>query len=108
MAEHGVPYGACSQGHHHVPACSRLAVVDPLTLKPLGLGREGLLLLLSPWNSALPNQAILSTDVAVLEENCPCGLAGTYIASVRRGGTHKHKGCAIAAQEILDRMAALS
>lgn len=108
MAEHGVPYGACSQGHHHVPACSRLAVVDPLTLKPLGLGREGLLLLLSPWNGAQPNQAILSTDVAVLEENCPCGLPGTYIASVRRGGTHKHKGCAIAAQEILDRMAALS
>ncbi len=104
MAEHGVPYGACALGHHHVPACSRLAVVDPLTLKPLGFGQEGQLLLLSPWNSAQPNQSILSTDVAVLEEGCPCGLPGAYIASVRRGGTQKHKGCAIAAQEILDRM----
>jgi len=108
MAEHGVPYGACSLGHHHVPACARLGVVDPLTLEPLGLGREGLLLLLSPWNSAQPNQSILSTDVAVLQENCPCGLPGTYIASVRRGGTQKHKGCAIAAQEILDRMRSAS
>ncbi|MDD4365016.1 MAG: acyl-protein synthetase LuxE [Synergistales bacterium] len=105
MAEHGIPYGACPLGHHHVPACSRLAVVDPLTLQPLGFGREGLLLLLSPWNGAQPNQSILSTDVAVLGENCPCGLPGSYIASVRRGGTRKHKGCAIAAQEILDRMA---
>jgi hypothetical protein len=108
MAEHGVPYGACSLGHHHVPACSRLGVMDPLTLEPLELGREGLLLLLSPWNSAQPNQSILSTDVVVLEENCPCGLPGTYIASVRRGGTQKHKGCAIAAQEILDRMGSAS
>ncbi|HOO63553.1 MAG TPA: acyl-protein synthetase LuxE [Synergistaceae bacterium] len=104
MAEHGVPYGACPLGHHHVPACSRLAVLDPLTLEPLGFDREGQLLLLSPWNSAQPNQSILSTDVAILKENCPCGLPGTYIASIRRGGTQKHKGCAIAAQEILDRM----
>ncbi len=108
MAEHGVPYGACALGHHHVPACSRLAVLDPLTLEPLGFGREGQLLLLSPWNSAQPNQSILSTDVAVLKENCPCGLPGSYIASVRRGGTQKHKGCAMAAQEILDRMRSVS
>ena len=108
MAEHGVPYGACSFGHHHVPACSRLSVVAPLTHRPLAMGQEGQLLLLSPWNAAQPNQSLLATDVAVLEEDCPCGLPGTYIASVRRGGTHKHKGCAIAAQEILDRMAALS
>ena len=108
MAEHGVPYGACAFGHHHVPACSRLAAVDPLTHRSLGTGREGQLLLLSPWNSAQPNQSILSTDVVVLEENCPCGLPGAYIASIRRGGTQKHRGCAIAAQEILDKMAALS
>ncbi|MFP4482204.1 MAG: acyl-protein synthetase LuxE [Thermovirgaceae bacterium] len=104
MAEHGVPYGSCPYGHHHVPACSRLAVVDPLTLEPLRYGKEGQLLLLSPWNTAQPNQSILSTDAAVLGENCPCGIPGTYVASIRRGGTQKHKGCAIAAQDILDKM----
>jgi phenylacetate-coenzyme A ligase PaaK-like adenylate-forming protein len=108
MAEHGVPYGSCPYGHHHVPACSRLAVVDPLTLEPLKRGEEGQLLLMSPWNTAQPNQSILSTDAAVLAENCPCGLPGTYVASIRRGGTQKHKGCAIAAQEILDKMEAIT
>ena len=103
MAEHGIPYGACSAGHHHVPAFGRLLVRDPLSLKPLPRGREGLLHLYTPYNTAQPNLSILSTDLAVLQEGCPCGLPGDYIASIRRGGTRKHKGCAIQAQEILDR-----
>jgi phenylacetate-coenzyme A ligase PaaK-like adenylate-forming protein len=105
MAEHGVPYGACRYGHHHVPIFGRLSVRDPRTLEVLPHGVEGLLHLLTPYNTAQPNCSLLATDVARLEEDCPCGLPGTYIASVRRGGTSKHKGCAIAAQEILDRMA---
>jgi hypothetical protein len=105
MAEHGVPYGACRYGHHHVPVFGRLSVRDPRTLEVLPPGVEGLLHLLTPYNTAQPNCSLLATDVARLEEDCPCGLPGTYIASVRRGGTSKHKGCAIAAQEILDRMA---
>ncbi len=104
MAEHGVPYPACRLGHHHVPSYARLAAVDPLSGEDRGYGREGLLLLSTPWLTSQPNQRILSTDVAVLGRDCPCGLPGDYIASVRRGGTHKHRGCAIAAQEILDRM----
>lgn len=105
MAEHGIPYGACRFGHHHVPVFGRLSVRDPRTLDPLPAGSEGLLHLLTPYNTSQPNCSVLATDVARLEENCPCGLPGMYIASVRRGGTSKHKGCAIAAQEILDRMA---
>ncbi len=103
MAEHGIPYGSCRAGHHHVPAFGRLQTAEPLTLKPLDRGEEGLLQLFTPYNTAQPNLSILSTDLAVLKEGCPCGLEGVYLASIRRGGTHKHKGCAIAAQEILDR-----
>jgi hypothetical protein len=104
MAEHGIPYPACRFGHHHVPSYARLAAVDPLSGEDLGYGREGLLLLSTPYLTSQPNQRLLSTDAAVLERDCPCGLPGDYIASVRRGGTRKHKGCAMAAQEILDRM----
>ena len=103
MAEHGIPYAACREGHHHVPIFGRLAVLDPLTMRPLPLGTEGLLQLLTPYNIAHANLSVLATDLAVLEENCPCGLKGPYLASIRRGGVRKHKGCAIAAQEILDR-----
>ena len=103
MAEHGVPYGACRFGHHHVPVFGRMLVRDPLTLEILPHGQEGLLELLTPYNGAQPNQAVLSSDLAVLGRDCPCGLPGDYLASVRRGGVHQHKGCAVAAQEILNR-----
>lgn len=102
MAEHGIPYAACSHGHHHQPVYGRLAVVDPMTLNPLPMGEEGLLHLLTPYNTAQANLSVLATDVATLAQDCPCGLPGPYLASIRRGGIRKHKGCAIAAQEILN------
>lgn len=103
MAEHGIPYPACREGRHHVPIFGRLAVVDPLSLTPLPMGKEGLLHLMTPYNTAQANLSVLATDMAILAEGCPCGLGGPYIAAIRRGGIRKHKGCAIAAQEILDR-----
>lgn len=106
MAEHGIPYAACREGHHHQPIYGRLAVLDPMTLLPLPLGREGMLQLLTPYNTAQSNLSVLATDLAVLATDCPCGLPGRYIASIRRGGIRKHKGCAIAAQEILNRAGA--
>ena len=101
MTEHGVPYASCSHGHHHVPVFSRLQVVDPLTMAAQDYGQPGLLRLFTPYNTAQPNQCVLSTDVVVLQKDCPCGLPGDYIAGIRRGGRRKHKGCAIAALDIL-------
>ncbi len=103
MAEHGVPYNSCKFSRHHVPVFARVRVVDPLELKPLPYGEEGLLQLFTPYNLAQSNLSVLSTDLVVLGRNCPCGLPGEYIVSVRRGGIAKHRGCAIAAQDILER-----
>jgi len=103
MAEHGVPYAACRLGRHHVPVYARVRAVDPLTLRPLADGREGLLHLLTPYNIAQPNCSVLSTDLAAIGRDCDCGLPGVYLSSIRRGGLTLHKGCALAAQEILDR-----
>lgn len=101
MAEHGIPYLACRKGRFHVPVYSRVRVIDPLSERTLNLGDEGLLALYTPYNTAQPNQAILSTDIVRLGRDCECGIKGIYISSIRRGGTKKHKGCAIAALEIL-------
>jgi phenylacetate-coenzyme A ligase PaaK-like adenylate-forming protein len=101
MAEHGVPYCSCKAGYHHVPIFGRLVARDPLSMQDVGYGREGMLQLLTPYNTAQPNLSVLSSDLAVLRKDCPCGLPGVYIESVRRGGIKKHRGCAIAAQEIL-------
>ena len=103
MAEHGIPYCSCSAGHYHIPVYSRLLVRDPLTMKVLPDGEEGLMNLITPYNTAEPNLSVLATDLAVVREGCPCGIPGKYIDSVRRGGISKNRGCAIAAQELLDR-----
>ena len=103
MAEHGIPYAACKKGFHHVPVYGRLLTIDPLSMKILPLGKEGLLQLLTPFNTAQSNLSVLSTDLCILKDNCACGLPGVYISSIRRGGLRKHKGCAIAAQEILNK-----
>lgn len=103
MAEHGIPYAACKKGYHHVPIYGRLLIRDPLRSQILPPGKEGLLQLLTPFNTAQANLSVLSTDLCILKEQCECGLPGLYIASIRRGGLRKHKGCAIAAQEILNR-----
>jgi phenylacetate-coenzyme A ligase PaaK-like adenylate-forming protein len=103
MAEHGVPYPACRKGVHHVPVYARAVVRDPLTMEVLPPGGEGLLHLLTPFNTAQANLSVLSTDLAVMGANCSCGAPGDFIVSLRRGGVRKHKGCAIAAQEILNR-----
>lgn len=102
MVEHGIPYNACEWGHHHVSSYARLRVLDPMTLEALPDGQEGVLQLMTPFNLAQPNLSILSTDLAIILPNCPCGRPGHYLASIRRGGRRLHKGCAIAAQDILD------
>ncbi len=101
MAEHGVPYCSCPLGNFHAPITSRIAAVDPLSLREFRHGEEGTLKLLTPYNTSQPNLSVLSTDVVVLGKNCGCGTPGIFIQSIRRGGISQHRGCAIAAQDIL-------
>ena len=103
MAEHGVPYCSCPYAHYHIPIYSRLIVRYPLTMKIQPTYKEGLLQLFTPYNTAQPNLSVLSKDVITIGENCPCGIDGLYIKSISRGGLKKHKGCSIAAQEILNK-----
>ena len=103
MAEHGIPYCSCKAGHYHVPLYSRIFIRDPLTLEVLPDGEEGIMNLISPYNMAQSNLSILATDLGIIQDNCSCGIKGKFISSIRRGGISKNRGCAIAAQEILDR-----
>lgn len=103
MAEHGVPYCSCKEGNLHVPIYSKAIARDPITLDKLSYGQEGLLQLMTPYNVAQPNLSILSTDLAIVDKECPCGMKGDYIRNIRRGGINKHKGCAIAAQDVLNK-----
>lgn len=101
MVEHGIPYVDCEHGRLHVPIYARAQTVDPETLLPVDSGQEGLLKLMTPYLSSYPSISLLTTDKAIIEENCPCGRAGKTFKITGRAGLAKHKGCAITALDLL-------
>ncbi|MFA6433706.1 MAG: hypothetical protein WCW52_03335 [Elusimicrobiales bacterium] len=104
MAEHCAPYLECRRHRFHVPAFARVLARAPADLSVLPPGRAGLLELISPYNAMMPNLAILSTDNGFIDpEPCPCGYNSPTFTLLGRAGLVKHKGCAIAAAEILKR-----
>jgi phenylacetate-coenzyme A ligase PaaK-like adenylate-forming protein len=104
MAEHAAPYLECRKHRFHVPAYNRVYARDPVTLAVLPSGRPGLLEFITPFNAMMPNLAILSTDMGMLDaQPCPCGCNSPTFTLLGRGGLVKHKGCAIHAGEIVRR-----
>lgn len=101
MVEHGIPYLDCEYHNFHIPIYSYAIVRDPLTLKPLDYGEEGILHLFTPYMHSFPAISLLTTDKVIMEINCPCGRKTPFFNITGRGGIKKHKGCAIKATELL-------
>ncbi|MCC7439990.1 MAG: hypothetical protein IT285_00055 [Bdellovibrionales bacterium] len=100
MAEHSAPYMECSHHRFHIPVYNRVIARDPVTLNALPAGEPGLLELICPYNTQMPNLAILSTDIGKVDsEPCGCGVAAPTFTLMGRAGLTKHKGCAITASE---------
>ncbi|HTL11992.1 MAG TPA: acyl-protein synthetase [Bdellovibrionota bacterium] len=104
MAEHSAPYMECREHRFHIPVYNRVIPRHPATLKPLPKGEAGLLELICPYNTLMPNLAILSTDLGKVDaEPCPCGWNAPTFTLMGRAGLTKHKGCAITAAETAER-----
>lgn len=104
MAEHSAPYISCVNHRHHVPAFNRIFIRDPRTMRVVPDGETGLIELITPYNTMMPNLAILSTDLGYLHaDSCGCGWSSPTFEIVGRGGIAQHKGCAITAGEIVRR-----
>ncbi|MCA9795689.1 MAG: acyl-protein synthetase [Candidatus Eremiobacteraeota bacterium] len=101
MVEHGVPYCECEFGRMHVPRYSRVFVREPESLRVLDWGETGILHFLTPYLHSFPAISLLTTDVGHLEPDCPCGRRSPVLVLQGRGGVTKHKGCAMAALEVL-------
>ena len=100
MVEHGVPYCECEHFRMHIPCFSRVFVRDPLSLKLLPPGSEGLLQFVTPYHNSFPAISLLTTDRGVLLSECPCGRKSPVLELLGRAGVSKHKGCAIAALRV--------
>jgi hypothetical protein len=104
MAEHCAPYIECKRHRFHVPVYNRVLIRDPVTMDVLPPGTEGLMELITPYNAMMPNLALLTTDLGVVDaETCPCGWNAPTFRVLGRAGLSKHKGCALHASEIVKR-----
>lgn len=85
----------CSQGVLHTSIFSDIIVRDPLTFSVLGLGRTGLLQLVSLLPTSYPGHSILSEDLGEIVgvDDCPCGRKGTYFLVHGRIKNAEVRGC---------------
>lgn len=101
MVEHGVPYLQCEHHRFHIPTFARAYARDVGTLEVLPFGEVGFLHLLTPYNLAMPALSLLTSDLATIETDCPCGRETPTISLQGRAGIRKNKGCAISAAQLL-------
>lgn len=102
LVEHGVPYLECPAHRFHVPHFARAYARDVTTLAPLPPGQPGFLNLLTPYLLSMPAISLLTSDMAAIENDCPCGRTTATLTLLGRAGTRKNKGCAITAAQMLD------
>lgn len=101
LVEHGVPYLECESHRFHVPVFARAFARDVGTLDVLPDGEAGFLHLVTPYLHSMPAISLLTSDLAAIRRDCPCGRRTATIDLKGRAGTKKNKGCAITAAELL-------
>jgi phenylacetate-coenzyme A ligase PaaK-like adenylate-forming protein len=101
LVEHGIAYIECEHHRFHVPAFARAFARDVGTLEVLPDGEVGFLQLITPYMRAMPTISLLTSDLAEVGRDCPCGRTSGTIRLQGRAGTRKNKGCAITAAQLL-------
>lgn len=91
----GVIYPDCQYGNKHVPVFAEVIIRDPLTLEPVGPGRQGLVQVCSALPSSFPGFLLLTEDIAevITRDGCPCGRRGTAFRFVGRAPRAETRGC---------------
>ena len=92
----GLLYPTCEAGVRHTPAWSEVISRDPLSLKPLPFGQEGLMQFLTPIQTSYPGHSVITEDVGVVfgRDNCACGRKGTTFQVLGRSQTAtEERGC---------------
>jgi hypothetical protein len=91
----GTVFVDCTSGHKHAPAFADFIVRAPYSLKPVTIGQEGLIEVLSVLPSSYPGQAVITEDMASLIgcDDCPCGRKGNYFRFTKRVEKTELRGC---------------
>jgi hypothetical protein len=91
----GVIYPDCKYGHKHVPAFAAVIVRDPLTLRPVDEGQQGLVQVCSVLPTSFPGFLVLTDDIAqvIRYDGCDCGRRGLSFRFVKRVPQAEIRGC---------------
>jgi len=91
----GVIFMDCSEGNKHPPNFADVVLRDYYTLKPCGVGQEGLIEVLNAIPDSYPGMSILTEDVGVLLgiDDCKCGRKGKYFRFKNRVENAEIRGC---------------
>jgi hypothetical protein len=91
----GVIYPDCAYGHKHVPAFAAVIVRDPLTLRPVDAGQQGLVQVCSVLPTSFPGFLVLTDDIAevIHYDGCACGRRGIAFRFVKRVPQAEIRGC---------------
>jgi len=85
----------CKEGHLHAPIFADIIVRDPISLKPLEFGKEGVIEVMSILPRSYPGHVLLTEDVGTIigEDDCPCGKKGKYFKVKGRLPKAEIRGC---------------
>jgi len=91
----GMIYPTCEESVRHMPVWGELLVRDPMTLKVLPQGKEGLLQFITPIQTSYPGHSVLTEDVGYIAsvDDCPCGRKGTAFKVIGRAKDAEIRGC---------------
>ena len=85
----------CEGGYLHSPSYSEVIVRDPISLRPIDDGREGVIQVISILPMSYPGHSILTEDLGVIvgRNNCTCGRYGRYFLINGRIKDAEVRGC---------------
>ncbi len=85
----------CEYGHLHASIFSDILIRDHQNFESVGVGKQGLIQLISLLPKSYPGHSILSEDLGELlgEDNCPCGRMGKYFKIHGRIKNAEIRGC---------------
>ncbi|MGH7119806.1 MAG: hypothetical protein ACREFP_12590, partial [Acetobacteraceae bacterium] len=91
----GIIYPDCEYGNKHAPAFGAVIVRDPLTLRPVEVGGQGLVQVCSVLPSSFPGFLVLSDDIGqvIAYDGCRCGRRGISFRFVKRVPRVEVRGC---------------
>jgi hypothetical protein len=91
----GVVYPDCERGNKHVPSFAEVIVRDPLTLRPVVAGEQGLVQVCSVLPTSFPGFLLLTDDMAEVigYDGCACGRRGMHFRFKRRVPKAEIRGC---------------